>query len=44
MYQLYNEQIKKLSNLGLIKEKENTIKLTHKGKLLANEVISHFII
>ena len=44
MYQLYDKELTKLNALGLIIEKNRKIKLTHKGKLLANEVVSNFII
>ena len=44
MYQLYSKELTKLNTLGLIIEKDKKIKLTHKGRLLANEVVSNFII
>lgn len=40
---VFPEQIDKLVNLGLIIEDEQEIKLTHKGKLLGNEVFQEFI-
>jgi oxygen-independent coproporphyrinogen-3 oxidase len=40
---VFPEQIDKLVNLGLIIDNEQEIKLTHKGKLLGNEVFQEFI-
>ncbi|MGM0874327.1 MAG: radical SAM family heme chaperone HemW [Bacillota bacterium] len=41
--QVFPQQIDKLVSLGLIIDDEQVIKLTHKGKLLGNEVFQEFI-
>ncbi|MDQ0231580.1 radical SAM family heme chaperone HemW [Metabacillus malikii] len=40
---IYEEQLEKLEKLGLIENNEQEVKLTHKGKLLGNEVFQEFL-
>ncbi|WP_226667426.1 radical SAM family heme chaperone HemW [Metabacillus litoralis] len=42
--QKFSGKIKKLTEMGLIKDEPEVIKLTHKGKLLGNEVFQEFLL
>ena len=44
IYEIFNNEIKKLTNLNLIELSETHIKLSSKGRLLGNEVFQEFII
>lgn len=44
IYEIFNNEIKKLINLNLIELSETHIKLSGKGRLLGNEVFQEFII
>jgi oxygen-independent coproporphyrinogen-3 oxidase len=43
LLEVFSQQIEKLVNLGLLKNDEQALRLTHHGKLLGNEVFQEFI-